>query len=87
MIEVCHNMANLSRSGCGMRIGYSQLDSNREFDDRHGKPDLKIGETKSISYLTVRELNCTMFCRIVPYALVMIFYLGCDGVFLMRFCS
>ena len=33
-----------------MRIGYSQLDSDREFDDRHDKQDLKIGETKSTAY-------------------------------------
>ena len=46
---------------------------------RHGKPDLKIGEIKSTSYSTVRVLNCSMLCRIIPYVLVTISCLGSDG--------
>lgn len=46
-----------------MRIGYSQLDSDREFDDRHDKPDLKIGETKSTAYPIGKAWDCPIFCR------------------------
>ena len=44
-----------------MRIGYSQLDSDREFDDRHDKQDLKIGETKSTAYPIGKALDCPVF--------------------------
>ena len=33
-----------------MRIVHSLLGYDREFDYRHVKPDLKIGETKSTAY-------------------------------------
>ena len=64
-----------------MHIGHSQFGFDRESDYIHGKPDLKIGKTKSILYPTVRAWNSTMFCRIIPYALPTIFRLGFDGIF------
>ena len=70
-----------------MRIGHLLFGSNREFDYGHVKQDLKIGETKSISYPIVMVLNCMMSCRIIPYVFAMIFRLGSDGKFLTHFCS
>ena len=37
-----------------MRIGYSQLGSDSEFDYRHGELCSKKGETKSTLYPTVK---------------------------------
>lgn len=62
-----------------MRIGHSLLSSDRDFGYRHGNPSPKIGEIKSTSYPTVRVLNCTMSCRIIPYTMMTIFRLGSDG--------
>lgn len=33
-----------------MRIGHSQLDCDKGFDDRHGKTDLKIGNNINIIF-------------------------------------
>lgn len=52
-----------------MRIGHSLLGYDREFDYRHVKPDLKIGETKSTLYPTVKAWRCTVSYRIMPYVL------------------
>lgn len=52
-----------------MRIGHSQLDCDKGFDDRHDKIDLKIGETKSTLYPTAKAWRCIVSCRIIPYVL------------------
>ena len=41
-----------------MRIGYSQLDSDSEFDYGHDESDSKIGKTKSIAYPIGKALDC-----------------------------
>ena len=70
-----------------MLIGHSLLGFDNEFGYRLDKPIPKIGETKSTSYSTVKTRRCTMSCRIIAYALMMIFCLGSEGVSLMHFHS
>ena len=48
-----------------MRIVHSLLGYDREFDYRHVKPDLKIGETKSTAYPTGKAGVYPIFCRMV----------------------
>lgn len=61
-----------------MRIGYSQLDSDREFDDRHDKPDLKIREIKSTAYPIGKVWDCPIFCLLDSRIF--------DGDFALRHC-
>lgn len=67
-----------------MRIGYSQLDSDREFDNRHDKQDLKIGETKFTAYPIGKAWDCPIFCRMDQEFLLEISHLGIVDLFLFQ---
>ena len=58
--------------------------SDREFDDRHDKQDLKIGETKSTAYPIGKALDCPIFCRMDQEFLLEISHLGIVDLFLFQ---
>ena len=62
-----------------MRIGHSQLDCDKGFDDRHGKTDLKIGNNINIIFNSQGMEMYSVLPNNSVCALVTIFRLDNDG--------